>query len=281
LRFDFPSPKAVGDLVLSEVEARVNGVLIEDLQVHAEYMTQEAARNIGAMALFGEKYADSVRVISVGDWAKELCGGTHTSSTGNLGVVKFLSEGSIGSGIRRVEALVGTDAYKYLASEHVLLSNILQTLKSNPDEVMVRLETTLQRLKDVEKELEDFRLQKLVGEFKKVALSETATSGVQFRFAEVSPDLNFGQLRNLANALSIQQACVTVLMSKASAAVHLVVHVSKDAKTLGMDASALIATMNQSFSGKGGGNADFAQTALSLNVESKVLLPLIQSFLGS
>ena len=119
LRFDFPSPKAVGDALLNEVEARVNDILIKDLAVHAEYMTQEKARTIGAMALFGEKYGESVRVISVGDWAKELCGGTHTASTGNLGVVKFLSEGSIGSGIRRVEAVVGTDAYKYLASEHI------------------------------------------------------------------------------------------------------------------------------------------------------------------
>lgn len=281
LRFDFPSPKAVGELVLSEVEARVNGVLIEDLQVHAQYMSQEEARNIGAMALFGEKYSDSVRVISVGDWAKELCGGTHTSSTGNLGVVKFLSEGSIGSGIRRVEALVGTDAYKYLASEHVLLSNILQTLKTNPEEVMVRLESTLQRLKDVEKELEDFRLQKLVSEFKKVVYSENLASGVEMRIAEVSPDLNFGHLRSLANAVSMQQPCLTLIVSKANTGINLVAHVNKEAKASGVDASALVTSLNQSFSGKGGGNTDFAQTALAANVENAAVLALIKSSLGS
>lgn len=281
LRFDFPSPKAVGDLVLSEVEARVNGVLIEDLEVHAQFMSQAEARNIGAMALFGEKYSENVRVISVGEWARELCGGTHTSSTGNLGVVKFLSEGSIGSGIRRVEALVGTDAYKYLVSEHVLLSQILQSLKSNPDEVMARLETTLQRLKDVEKELEEFRLQKLMSDFKKGAQIEMIGTGVELRIAEVSPNVNFGQLRNLANAVSIQQPCLTIVMSKAAAGVHLVAHVSKEAKAHGIDASALITSLNESFNGKGGGNADFAQTAFSRNVESKELVPFIKSSLAS
>jgi alanyl-tRNA synthetase len=102
LRFDFPSPAPVSPEVLREVELRVNEVLIDDLTVTANSMSQADARAMGAMALFGEKYGDKVRVVSVGDWAHELCGGTHAQRSGQLGVVTFLSEGSIGAGVRRV-----------------------------------------------------------------------------------------------------------------------------------------------------------------------------------
>ncbi|MFZ9692939.1 MAG: alanine--tRNA ligase [Candidatus Nanopelagicales bacterium] len=279
LRFDFPSPKAVGDMTLNEVEARVNNVLIEDLTVNAQYMSQDEARSIGAMALFGEKYGDRVRVISVGEWAKELCGGTHTPSTGNLGLIKFLSEGSIGSGIRRVEALVGTDAYKYLATEHMLLGNILQTLKSNPEEVVHKLTSTLQRLKDVEKELEELRLQKSVSEFKQTAAIETLASGATLRVSVLSPDLNFGQLRNLANALSLQTATLTILGSKSADNFNLVVHVNKDAKAIGIDAAVVISEINLRHTGKGGGNADFAQTTLSENLSNAEIVSIAKSIL--
>ncbi|MGA1662657.1 MAG: alanine--tRNA ligase, partial [Candidatus Nanopelagicales bacterium] len=121
LRFDFPAAGAVGDTMLRDVEARVNDVLAADLEVMAQVMTLDEARAFGAMALFGEKYGSEVRVISVGDWAHELCGGTHAQRSGQLGVVTFLSEGSIGAGVRRVEALVGVDAYRHLAREHVLV----------------------------------------------------------------------------------------------------------------------------------------------------------------
>ena len=106
-RFDFSATGAVPGSVLHDVEARVNDLVLADLPVHAEIMTQSEAVRSGAMALFGEKYGDEVRVVSVGDWARELCGGTHTGRSAQLGVVKLLGESSIGSGVRRVEALVG------------------------------------------------------------------------------------------------------------------------------------------------------------------------------
>ena len=102
------------------------------------------------MALFGEKYGDSVRVVSVGDWARELCGGTHTARSGQLGVVKFLSEASIGSGVRRIEALVGADAYRFLAREHILVSNLAQMVKARPEELTDRIGGLLDRLKEAE-----------------------------------------------------------------------------------------------------------------------------------
>ena len=110
LRFDFNTPSAVPPSVLSDVEQQVNEVLTDDLEVRAFITTQAEARRIGAMALFGEKYGDQVRVVEVGDYARELCGGTHVARSGQLGLVKILHEASIGSGVRRVEALVGLDA---------------------------------------------------------------------------------------------------------------------------------------------------------------------------
>ena len=113
----------------------------------------------GAMALFGEKYGDEVRVVSVGDWARELCGGTHAGRSGQLGVIKLLGESSIGSGVRRVEALVGGDAYRFLAREHVLVAQLSEALKVRPEELPERVDDIVERLRAAEKEIEKVRVQ--------------------------------------------------------------------------------------------------------------------------
>ena len=102
------------------------------------------------MALFGEKYGDRVRVVSVGDWARELCGGTHALHSGQLGLVKLLGESSIGAGVRRVEALVGVDAYTYLAREHTLVAQLTEALKARPEELPERVAGIVSRLRDAE-----------------------------------------------------------------------------------------------------------------------------------
>ena len=152
LRFDFPSPSAVPESVMRDVEQRVNTLLLDNLPVTATLMSQDEARKSGAMALFGEKYGDVVRVVSVGDWTRELCGGTHTKTSGNLGVIKFLSEGSIGAGVRRVEALVGTDAYHFLAREHLLVNQLAELVKARSEDLPERIEAMIGRLRDVERE---------------------------------------------------------------------------------------------------------------------------------
>jgi len=146
-RFDFSATGAVPVSVLQDVEARVNDLVLADLGVHAEIMSQEDAVRSGAMALFGEKYGDQVRVISVGDWARELCGGTHAQRSGHLGVIKLLGESSIGSGVRRVEALVGADAYQFLAREHVLVAQLSEALKARPEELPDRVNDIIERLR--------------------------------------------------------------------------------------------------------------------------------------
>ena len=119
-------------------------------------------RESGAMALFGEKYGDQVRVVSVGDWARELCGGTHADRSGQLGVVKLLGEASIGSGVRRVEALVGADAYRFLAREHVLVAQLSEALKVRPEQLPERVDDIVERLRSAEKEIEKVRVAQLL-----------------------------------------------------------------------------------------------------------------------
>ncbi|HEX4699975.1 MAG TPA: alanine--tRNA ligase, partial [Actinomycetes bacterium] len=156
-RFDFSASGAVPPSVLRDVEAQVNEVLAQDLPVRADVMTQADAVSSGAMALFGEKYGDQVRVVSVGDWARELCGGTHAQRSGQLGLVTLLGESSIGAGVRRVEALVGADAYDFLAREHVLVNQLTAALKVRPEELPDRVAALTSRLRDVERELEKAR----------------------------------------------------------------------------------------------------------------------------
>src|SRR5918995_1145941 len=179
-RFDFSASGAVPESVLAEVEARVNDLVIADLAVHAELMTQAEAVKSGAMALFGEKYGDQVRVISVGEWARELCGGTHAGRSGQLGVIKLLGESSIGSGVRRVEALVGADAYRFLAREHVLVSQLSEALKVRPEELPERVGDIVERLRSAEKEIERARVARLLAAAGELAANATDVFGVSF-----------------------------------------------------------------------------------------------------
>ncbi len=159
---------------MTDVEARVNDVILDDLAVHAEIMSQAEAVKSGAMALFGEKYGDQVRVVSVGEWARELCGGTHAGSSGKLGVIKLLGEASIGSGVRRVEALVGADAYRFLAREHVLVAQLSEALKARPEELPERVNDIVEKLRAAEKELEKVRVGQLLARAGELASARRA-----------------------------------------------------------------------------------------------------------
>ena len=163
---------------MADVEARVNDVILDDLAVQAEIMSQAEAVKSGAMALFGEKYGDQVRVVSVGDWARELCGGTHAGSSGKLGVIKLLGESSIGSGVRRVEALVGADAYRFLAREHVLLGQLSEALKARPEELPERVNDIVEKLRAAEKELEKVRVGQLLARAGELAAGAEQVGGI-------------------------------------------------------------------------------------------------------
>ncbi len=260
-RFDFPATGAVPESVLSDVEARVNTLLLDDLEVSAEVMTQDAAKKIGAMALFGEKYGDQVRVVSVGDWARELCGGTHVSRSGQLGVVKLLSESSIGAGVRRVEALVGVDAYKFLAREHLLLNSLTDLIKgARAEELPEKISDLLTKMKEIEKELAAVRSAAAMSDLSSLAAQAKMVNGTSLILAKIADGIVVDDLRKIALDLRNRSAdSVVVLVSITDAKPILVCAVSDAARSKGIKAGALVKIGSTILGGGGGGKDDFAQ----------------------
>ncbi len=260
-RFDFSSSGPVPPTVLRDVEQRVNTLLADDLEVSAEIMTQEQARAAGAMALFGEKYGDAVRVVSVGDWARELCGGTHVERSGQLGVVTLLGEASIGAGVRRVEALVGVDAYAHLAREHVLLASVTDALKVRPDEVPERVEQIVTRLREAEKELQRLQGEKVLQAAPTLAAQAEDLAGTRFVAAHVG-EVGGDDVRSLV--LDVRQrlgatSAVVALTAVAKGRPLVVVATNEAAREAGVAAGALVKVAAGVLGGGGGGKPDLAQ----------------------
>ena len=260
-RFDFPATGAVSASVLDDVESRVNTLLLDNLEVTAESMSQAQAKEIGAMALFGEKYGDVVRVVSVGDWARELCGGTHVERSGQLGVVKLLGESSIGAGVRRVEALVGVDAYKFLAREHILLNSLTDLIKgSRAEELPERISELLNKMKEIEKELAAVRSAQALSQVGDLAKSATTINGHTFIGSVMSDGVSGDDLRKIAIDLrSGNSNSVVALLSNNDGKPVLVVAVSDQSRAAGVKAGALVKIGSTVLGGGGGGKDDFAQ----------------------
>ena len=260
-RFDFPATGSVPVSVLNEVESRVNTLLLDNLEVTAESMSQAKAKELGAMALFGEKYGDVVRVVSVGDWARELCGGTHVSRSGQLGVVKLLSESSIGAGVRRVEALVGIDAYKFLAREHILLNSLTELIKgARTEELPERISDLLNKMKDIEKELAAVRSAQALSQVGDLAKTAKIINGVSYIASVMADGVSGDDLRKIAIDLRSREAnCVVALISANEGKPVLVVATSEQARTSGVKAGALVKIGSTVLGGGGGGKDDFAQ----------------------
>ncbi len=261
-RFDFSATGAVPTSAMEEVEAKVNDLVLADLSVHAELMSQEEARRSGAMALFGEKYGDEVRVISVGDWARELCGGTHAGRSGQLGVIKLLGESSIGSGVRRVEALVGSDAYRFLAREHVLVAQLSEALKVRPEQLPERVNDLVDRLRSAEKEIEKVRVAQLLASAGELAANAADVYGVRFVGHRVD-GANAGDVRKLAldirGRVPASVPAVVAIIGSTNGKPAVVVAVNDEARSWGVSANALVKVAAGALGGSGGGKDDVAQ----------------------
>ena len=260
-RFDFPATGAVPASVLNDVESRVNTLLLDNLEVSAQVMSQDAAKKLGAMALFGEKYGDQVRVVSVGDWARELCGGTHVSRSGQLGVVKLLSESSIGAGVRRVEALVGVDAYKFLAREHILLNSLTEIIKgARVEELPERINGLINSMKEIEKELSVLRSAQALAQVGEIAKGAKVVNGTTVITSVLGDGISGDDLRKIALELRSKAAnSVVALISVNDSKPVLVVAASDAARAAGVKAGALVKIGSTVLGGGGGGKDDFAQ----------------------
>ncbi|GAA4354036.1 alanine--tRNA ligase [Angustibacter luteus] len=261
-RFDFSANAALPPSVLHDVEARVNSLLAEDLEVHAEVMTQAQAVEVGAMALFGEKYGDEVRVVSVGEWARELCGGTHAQRSGQLGLVSLLGEASIGSGVRRVEALVGTDAYEYLAREHALVGQLTEALKVRPEELPDRVGSILTRLREAEKQIAAMRQQQVLAAAAGLASSARDVYGVSFVGHDAGEDVDADGLRTLlldVRGRITGRPVVVAGTAVAKGRPVVVVATNDEARRWGVKAGELVREAAKILGGGGGGKDDVAQ----------------------
>ena len=265
MRFDFRFGQAVPRTSLEQVEGRVNTLLQDELEVTDRQMPIDEARALGAQALFGEKYGDIVRVVSIGgDWSRELCGGTHVASTGAIGTVQLMGESSIGSGVRRVDALVGLSAYRRQATERALVSQLIDLLKvGTAEDIPERVRSLTQRLKDMEKQVAALRGAQLQAQAGELVASAVDAGGVRLLVHDAGEGVAAGDLRTLAldlrSRLGEDSAAVVAVSGHEDGRAALVVATNAAAREAGLKAGALLRTGAEAMGGRGGGKDDMAQ----------------------
>jgi alanyl-tRNA synthetase len=263
LRFDFTASGAVPVSVLRDSEDEVNAVLVNDLDVHAYYTSQEEAREMGALALFGEKYGDRVRVVEVGDYSRELCGGTHVVRSGQLGLIKVLGEASIGSGVRRIEALVGLDAFRFLARESVLVNQLSEQLKAPREQLGERISGVLTRLRDAERELQRLRAARLLESAEQIAATAADINGMALVAHRVPDGTEPDDIRTLAldvrGRMPRGQPGVVMIVGVPADRPVVVVAVNEAGRGFGLSAGNLVGVAARALGGGGGGRPDVAQ----------------------
>lgn len=257
LRFDFAQPEAITKAQLFEVERIVNQQIRANYPVQTEIMELDAAKAKGAMALFGEKYAEQVRVLSMGDFSIELCGGIHVKRTGDIGLFKIVSETAIAAGVRRIEAVTGENAISWLHNQQVLLNQSADLLKSDVNSITEKIQQLQDKAKKTEKELLSLKekvamqagasLAKSAGQINGVAVLVEQIDGVETKSLRVMVD-------DLKNQLG---SAVIVFASVLDDKVNLVVGVTADL-TGKVKAGELVNLMAQQVGGKGGGRPDMA-----------------------
>ncbi|MEW1567037.1 alanine--tRNA ligase [Streptomyces sp. NPDC093509] len=262
-RFDFGSPSAVPTAVMTDVEQQINEVLARDLDVEAEVMSIDEAKKQGAIAEFGEKYGERVRVVTIGDFSKELCGGTHVHNTAQLGLVKLLGESSIGSGVRRIEALVGVDAYNFLAREHTVVAQLQELVKGRAEELPEKISAMLGKLKDAEKEIEKFRAEKVLQAAAGLVESAQDVNGVALVTGQVPDGTGADDLRKLVldvrGRIQGGRAAVVALFTVAGGKPLTVIATNEAARERGLKAGELVRAAAKTLGGGGGGKPDVAQ----------------------
>ncbi|MGW4794740.1 alanine--tRNA ligase [Nonomuraea sp. NPDC004297] len=262
-RFDFTSAGAVPQSVLRDVEDEVNAVLVNDLKVNAFYTSQAEARAMGALAMFGEKYGDEVRVVEIGDYSRELCGGTHVHSSGQLGLVKVLGEQSVGAGVRRVEALVGIDAFRFLARESVLVAQLTEQLKARREELPERIDGIVTRLRTAEKELDRLRSAQVLEAAGELVSGAHDLQGVSVVTHRAPDGTGADDLRKLAldvrGRFPADRPAVVVIAGAPSDRPVVVAAVNEAGRERGLKAGKLVGVAAKALGGGGGGKDDVAQ----------------------
>jgi alanyl-tRNA synthetase len=263
LRLDFAWGGGLSPETRSEIEEVSNLAVRKDLPVRALYTTLPEARDLGALALFGEAYDETVRVVEIGgEWSRELCGGTHVDHSSQIGPITLIGESSIGSGVRRVEAYVGMDAMRYLATERALVQNVAAMLKVPDAEVPGRVEALVERLRVAEKELERLRGAQLLSSAGSLADTAEDVRGTALVAVAMADGVGGNDLRALAsevrNRLGVRPG-VVALFSSDGQKVNFVVATTSTARDAGIAAGKLVPAFAPAIGGRGGGKPDLAQ----------------------
>ncbi|WP_275015247.1 alanine--tRNA ligase [Klebsiella variicola] len=258
LRFDFSHFEAMKPEEIRAVEDLVNAQIRRNLAIETNIMDIDAARASGAMALFGEKYDDRVRVLQMGDFSTELCGGTHAARTGDIGLFRITSESGTAAGVRRIEAVTGEGAIAMLHAQSDQLSDIAQLLKGDSHNLGEKVRTALERTRQLEKELQQLKEQAAAQESANLSSKAEEINGVKLLVSElagVEPKMLRTMVDDLKNQLG---STVVVLATVADGKVSLIAGVSKDV-TDRVKAGELVGMVAQQVGGKGGGRPDMAQ----------------------
>jgi alanyl-tRNA synthetase len=282
LRFDFTHYAAVDPAEKTEIERLVNQQILRNTQVTTNVMPIDQAISTGAMALFGEKYGDQVRVVSIPDFSKELCGGTHVTRTGDIGVFKIVSESSISAGVRRIEAITGEGAVAQFQESSEVLHRIAGILRVAEPELVEQVDRLIAEKRDHERQIDQLKTKLAQSAGRDLESKAKEKSGVKYLITQVE-GLDRQQMRTLADALRNKwKSAVVVLASTEEGAVSIVAAVTKDL-TQRIQAGKLVGTLAQAVGGKGGGRPDMAEgggkdpsalpqalDAISADLESKL-----------
>ncbi|WP_018686203.1 alanine--tRNA ligase [Actinokineospora enzanensis] len=263
LRLDFAWSGALSPETRSEIEEVSNLAVRNDLPVRVVYTDMGGAQELGAVALFGETYDETVRVVEIGGpWSRELCGGTHVEHSSQIGPITVIGESSVGSGSRRLEAYVGIDAMRYLATERALVQNLAAMLKVPDAEVPARVEALVDRLRNAEKELEKLRAGQLLSSAGSLADKAEDVDGTALVALQVPDGVGGNDLRTLAievrNRLGSRPG-VVALFSAEGEKVAFVVATTSTARDNGLAAGKLVPSFAAAIGGRGGGKPDLAQ----------------------
>ncbi|HVI39365.1 MAG TPA: DHHA1 domain-containing protein, partial [Anaerovoracaceae bacterium] len=259
LRFDFTHFEAISKEDLQKVEAIVNDKINYFIPVKTEVMSIQDAMNSGATALFGEKYGDTVRVVSVGDYSTELCGGTHISNSGQIGSFRILSENGVAAGVRRIEAITGTGLYKKLRMEEDLIHSAAEALKTNVSGLLNRITTVSDELKASKKELEELKKQSMNSGLDDMIAGAKMINGVRL-ITNSFKDFDINDLRNLSDEIkAVNKSVIIVFATENNGKVTFMVSVSDDLLDKGYHAGNMIKQIAAAAGGGGGGKADMAQ----------------------
>jgi alanyl-tRNA synthetase len=263
MRLDFSWNESLSQSVKTEIEEVANLAIRQDLAVSADYMSVDEAKASGAIALFGESYDELVRVIQIGGpWSRELCGGTHVSRSSQVGLVSILGEASVGSGSRRLEALVGFEAFQALSAEALIVAKLHESLKVPKQDLAAKVLQTIDQLKQAEKKLAAITLEGLRSQVPVIIKSAKTVGKAEFLHYAITENVAVDQVREMATALSQTlegKASVIAVTATIDKKIVLIVATSTKAREIGISSGTLVKVASEILGGGGGGKDNIAQ----------------------